>query len=256
MPEWLVNSILIALVIWPLIQIERWIHQHVQGLGLLITENPQAAVLIYYLAFAPGVLLHELSQYGLAKLLGVKVKQFKLWPEEQKGGVIRLGLVEIDQRRTDEVRATLVGIIPLVTGIAAIALIGNWRYDFNALFAALGTGDLPTIVQGVGAFMSAPDFWLWFYLLFAIANAMLPEEHDRINWWIIVGPVAGLIVFLLVLDLGILVQAWLEGPFTALTEAVSFALITALVIDFFMWGVLSLVELFFSRVLDRELEYS
>ncbi|MGF1506614.1 MAG: hypothetical protein ACFB51_15995, partial [Anaerolineae bacterium] len=255
MPEWAVNCILIAISIWPLIRIERWIHRHVQGLGLLLTNNPQAAVLIYYLIFVPGVALHEVSQFLLAKLLGVEVKQFRIWPEDQQG-VIRLGLVEIDQRKTDTVRATLIGVIPLVTGIAMIAWIGNARFDVEILFTALSTGDLPTIAEGIREFLRAPDFWLWFYLLFAFATAMLPEEHDEINWWIIVAPAAGLIVFLLVLDLGILVQAWLEGPFTLLTEAVAFALWMSLGIDAFMWALLSVAEFIFSRILQRELEYN
>jgi hypothetical protein len=208
MPDWIISWITIGLVILPLRSLERWIHKHVQGLGLLLTNNPQAAVLIYYLSLFPGVFLHELSQWLLAKVLRVKVKQFRIWPETQKGGgLIRLGLVEIDPK-TDTIRATLVGIIPMVTGIAALALIGTTRFDTAPLLESLATGDVPTIAAGVRAFTAAPDFMLWAYLIFAFANAMLPEPHDEINWWMIIGPVAGITVFLLVLDLGILIQAW------------------------------------------------
>jgi hypothetical protein len=255
MPNWLIPWIVVAIIIWPLRQLEGWMHKHIQGLGLLITNNPQAAVLVYYLLLLPGVVLHEGSQWVLAKLLRVKVKKFRLWPEKQRGGVIRLGLVEIDSN-IDTFRETLVGIVPLVTGVAVIALIGSLRFDTSVLMAAVATGDLPTIFAGISAFVSTPDFWLWVYLVFSIANAMMPEEHDEINWWMIAGALAAVTVFLLVLDLGILLQAGLEGPFAQIARWLSLAFVISLVIDLLVMGIISLMEVIFSRVLGRELEYS
>lgn len=253
-PGWLIPWIVAALAVWPLAVLERWIHRHIQGLGLLLTNNPQAAVLIYYVVLLPGVFLHEVSQWVLAKLLRVRVKRFRLWPEEQRGGVIRLGLVEIDPG-TGPVRSTLVGMIPLVTGVAAITLIGGARFNTDLLLAALGSGDVPTMMAGIKAFTAAPDFWLWVYLVFAIANAMLPEEHDRINWWLLVGAAAVITVVLLLLDLSILLQAWLEGPLAHIAGWLSFALVTAVGINLFMMALIALAEAVFSRVLNRELEY-
>lgn len=253
MPNWLVPWIVAALAIWPLVLVERWVHRHIQGLGLLLTNNPQAASLIYYLALLPGVVLHEGSQWVLAKLLGVKVKKFQLWPDKQ-GGSVRLGLVEID-RKTDRIRATLVGMVPLVTGVAAITLIGSARFDLQLLTDGLGSGDFPTLFAAIGEFISVPDFWLWVYLVFAIANAMLPEEHDRINWWLFLIAGGAITGILLLLDLGILLQVWLDGPLTRLAEWLSFALVLALVLDLFVMGLLALSELVFSRLLGRQLEY-
>ncbi len=255
LPEWLAYWMLAAILIAPLVWVERWIHRHIQGLGLLITNDPQAAVLIYYIALFPGVFLHEASQWVLAKLLRVQVKKFQLWPEKQKGGVIRLGLVEIDSKNTDTVRATLVGMVPMITGIAAIALIGSTRFDIRILADAFSSGDLPTMMQGIGQFFSAPDFWLWAYLVFSIANAMLPEEHDEINWWLLGGVFAGMLAFLLILDLGILVEAFLEGPFTWLGEFLSLALGIAMFIDLSVIALLALTEWIFKEFFDREVEY-
>jgi len=254
MPQWIVPWIIIAAVIWPLRQVEGWIHKHIQGLGLLITNNPQAAVLIYYLSLLPGVILHESSQWVLAKALRVKVKKFQLWPDRQRGGLIRLGLVEIDGK-TDIIRTSLIGIIPMVTGIAAIALIASANFNTQALVTALSSGDMPTIFAGIGEFMSTPDFWLWIYLVFTIANAMLPEPHDEINWWIFLGLFAGVVVFLLVLDLSILITAGLEGPLARLSQWVSLALLLAFGLDLCVMGLIAFSEWLFSRLLNRELEY-
>lgn len=255
MPEWIVPWIIVGLVIWPLIQVERWIHKHIQGLGLLLTNNPQAAVLVYYVSLLPGVVLHETSQWLLAQILRVKVKKFSLWPEKQsRSKLIRLGLVEID-RKTDTVRTTLIGVIPLVTGITVIALIVGLRFDLTVLLDSLASGDLPIIISGLGAFTSAPDFWLWTYLIFAVGNAMLPEPHDEINWWLIGGIMAGIVVILLVLDLSILLLAGLEGPLADVAKWTSLALLMTLSIDLIGMGLIFTMEVLFSRLLGRRLEY-
>ncbi len=253
MPDWLIPWIIVAVVIWPLIKVEEWIHKHIQGLGLLITDNPEASVLIYYLVLLPGVVLHELSQWVLAQLLRVKVKKFQLWPDKQ-GKRIRLGLVEIDSK-TDDLRATLVGMVPLVSGVTALVLIGRARFDVHTLFAGLGTGDLPTAMAAIRTFTSAPDFWIWVYLAFAIANAMLPEEHDRVNWWLFIAPMAGIAAVLLLLDLGILLEAWLDGPLTAIGEWLSFGLALALGIDLFMMALIAILEEVVGRLMNRVATY-
>lgn len=253
MQQWLLPWIIAGLAVWPLVHVERWIHKHIQGLGLLLTNNPQAAVLIYYLSLLPGVVLHESSQWLLAQILRVRIRKFELWPQKQ-GKLIRLGLVEID-KRTDFVRATLIGMVPLASGVAMISLIGSVRFDTGMLLDAVATGDLPTIVQGLNTFIAVPDFVFWLYLIFAIANAMLPEPHDRINWWLPVGAMAAVTLFLLLLDLNIVLRTLLEGPLAKLAQWLSFALVTALVIDLIMMGIISIAEFAFSRILNRELEY-
>jgi len=255
MPEWVIPWIVAAVVIYPLIRVERWIHRHIQGLGLLLTNNAQAAVLIYYLILFPGVFIHELSQWLLAQALRVKIKKFRLWPEEQQK-VIRLGLVEIDQRRTDMYRSTAIGIIPLVVGVIIVSLIARAHFDIQPVLNGLQTGDLTLIGPGIKQLTSAPDFWLWFYLVFAIANAMLPEPHDEVTWWLPVVGVAILAAVLIVLDNTILLVAFLDGPLLIFAQMLSITLVTALVIDLFMMFVLWAAEEIFSRVLNRELEYS
>ncbi|MBN1427663.1 MAG: hypothetical protein JXB07_04705 [Anaerolineae bacterium] len=254
MPEWVISWVLVAVSILLLRPTIRWLHKHIQGLGLLITNNPRGAMLIYYLLLVPGVFLHEGSQWIMSKILRVKIKKFRLWPEKQRSGVIRLGLVEIDGN-TDVVRATLIGIVPLVVGIGAIALIGGRRFEPGALIDALATGDLPTIFAGLGVFLSAPDFWLWVYLVFAIANTMLPEEHDAINWWLIVGALVGLAIVLWILDLSILIKAGLDGPLAQMAASMSMALILSLCIDWTVMGLIWALERLLPRWLDREIEY-
>ncbi|MCC6905954.1 MAG: hypothetical protein IT326_08940 [Anaerolineae bacterium] len=255
-PGWLIPLLISAGAIGLLIPQERRLHRRIQGVALLVTNNPQAAVLVYYICLLPGVMVHEVSQWLLARLLRVKVLKFSLWPEQQKkkGKPILLGLVNIDPA-TDDLRESLIGIIPLVSGLALLALIGNTRFNLDLLESMLLSGDLPLMARGIGQFLATPGILLWLYLMFAIANAMLPEHDDTINWWYLIGIAAGLVAILLVLDLGILLNAWLDGPFTLMLDWISAALVMVYLTNLLATGLLQLLETIMSRIFNRELEY-
>lgn len=164
----------------PLVLLERWIHQHIHGVALLATRHDDAAVLLYALPLLPGVLLHEFSHWLAARLLGVKTAGMSLLPQRQRDGHVRLGSVTIYQ--TDVVRASLIGVAPLISGSLAVLAMGQWVFGVGALGQALQLGKVEVITPALVAALSAPDMWLWLYLLFAVANAMLPSESDRETW--------------------------------------------------------------------------
>ena len=256
MPEWVIPWLLAGLAVWPLRRVERWIHKHIQGLGLLVTNDPRSAVLFYYIMLVPGVILREVTQWLVAQVLRVKVKKFRLWPEQKgKSGPLRLGLVEIDHKNTDNVRATLIGITPLAVGVVVLGLIGSRVMDTSAFLVSLQNGDVPTILRGFGALMNTPDFWVWVYVIFTVANAMLPEEHDQISWLVLVVPFVVLTVSLFLLQLGVVARAILDGPLADLARLLSLALIMALVIDLFFMAVIAILEAVLGRLLGREVEY-
>ena len=90
----------VAPIIWVVITlvilflIERWIHRHMQGIAFLITGSVQWSVLLYALILFPGVLLHEVSHWIMANLLGMRTGKFSVWPSIQPDGTVRLGYVE------------------------------------------------------------------------------------------------------------------------------------------------------------------
>ena len=77
-----------------LLLLQRWIHAHLHGLSLLLTGKPERAVYIYALVLFPGVLLHELSHWLAATLLGVRAGRFSVMPRHRPDGTIQLGYVE------------------------------------------------------------------------------------------------------------------------------------------------------------------
>jgi hypothetical protein len=163
-----------------LVALERWIHQHIHGVAYLFTRNKDAAILLYAVPLFPGVVLHELSHWVMAKLLGVKTGGISLLPKRDRSGHIRLGSLVIE--RTDAIRASLIGIAPLFSGSLVVLYIGYRMIGVGALGNALLTGSIAAIASSFGALLRVPDMWLWLYLLFAIANAMLPSPSDRETW--------------------------------------------------------------------------
>jgi len=179
MSDWQALLAVIATLI-PLVLLERWIHQHLHGIGLLLTGNQDAAVLLYALPLLPGVLLHELSHWLVAKLLGVKTAKMSLLPKRQRGGRVQLGAVIV--QKTDVVRASLIGIAPLVSGSLVVLVIGQRTLGVGLLGEALRNENLGVIFSAWLTALRAQDMWLWLYLLFAVANAMLPSPSDRETW--------------------------------------------------------------------------
>jgi len=197
-----------------LMLIERWIHRHLQGVMLLLTGDLDVAAVLYALPLLPGIILHELSHALSAVLLGVRVGRISIRPK-RAGQRIQLGFVPVE--KTDVVRASLIGLAPLLTGSAVILLTGYWIFGLDAMGAALAAGDGPSLVAGMQEALGVSDSWLWAYVIFAVSNTMLPSRADRQAW-------TPVIIFLLLI--GALV--WAAGLGPALIEEAAAPLATAL----------------------------
>ncbi|HEY9076735.1 MAG TPA: hypothetical protein VIO61_09380 [Anaerolineaceae bacterium] len=191
-----VGWLLLSLV--PLLYLQRWLHREIQLVFLYLTNSPQVSLIIFSLLFFPGVFLHELSHFLMAKLLGVKTGRVSLFPKPTRDGKLQLGFVET--ARTDFLRDAMIGTAPLITGGLLVYILGSTRLGMTQLVTFLSRGDLQSFWQGMLHLPSLPDFWLWFYLAFVISSMMLPSAADRRAWM----PVTLVI-------LGVLVIAMLAG---------------------------------------------
>ena len=119
---------LLLILFGALVLLKQWITKHIQGIGLLLTQDGQIALLIYFSLILPGVVLHELSHALTAWVLGVKVGKLSIGIKtgrtgKRKRGPVALGSVEI--ARTDPFRSSLIGLAPLVAGSIVVLLIGS-----------------------------------------------------------------------------------------------------------------------------------
>jgi hypothetical protein len=170
-------AVALVATLLPLLWAYRWITRALQELSMRWVGDPDVALVLYFVVVLPGVVLHELSHLAMALLLRVKVLGFSLGPRRQgQGGRVSLGSIRVG--KVDPVRGGLIGLAPLLGGSAVLLLVGSQVLGVGELARALDGQGLEGLLSGVGRVLSVADSWLWFYLIFAVANAMLPSESD------------------------------------------------------------------------------
>jgi hypothetical protein len=174
--SWLPLVALVATLL-PLLWIKRWITQHMQELSLRWLDDPDVALAVYFVVVLPGVVIHELSHWLVATVLGVRVRGFSIGPV-RKGRTRRVSFGSIRVANVDPVRGSLIGVAPLWGGSAVILLIGNLVLGVGDLAQTMAGQGLAGIPAGLEQLIHVADFWLWLYLIFAVSNAMLPSESD------------------------------------------------------------------------------
>lgn len=187
----------------PLVYLQRLLHREIQTVILLLTRSRELTIGLFSVLFFPGVFLHELSHFLMAKLLRVQTGRFSLIPHPMSDGRLQMGYVETE--RTDVFRDSLIGLAPLITGTAFVAYAGVYRFQLHSLWNVLVDGQIELFWAGLGLVPAVPDFYLWFYLTFAVASTMLPSESDRHAWLPLGLWVAGVLVLAVVAGAG----AWM-----------------------------------------------
>ena len=240
-----------------LLLLQRWIHTHLHGLSLLLTGHPDRAVIVYALVLLPGVFLHEASHWLAATFLGVRTGSFSLIPRRQADGSVQLGYVEYYRGRTlDPVRESIIGGAPLIAGTAVILLIGLRIFNVTELATAVQSGQAESLSIALTQLYQTPDFLVWLYLIFAIANGMMPSKSDRRAWpaFIITMIVLAGIVYLL--GLSDRVMAGLAHPVSLMFGYLGLAFSLAISVDLFFMGVIALLEMIVSRVKGISVVYT
>ncbi|WKZ34679.1 MAG: hypothetical protein QY332_13745 [Anaerolineales bacterium] len=167
-------------MLMPLAVLQRLLHREIQAVILLITRNPQLTVGLFSVLFFPGVFLHEFSHFLMAKLLRVPTRQISLLPQSLSNGRLQMGYVETGE--TDILRDSLIGLAPLIAGTSFVAYAGIHQLQLHMLWNVLRDGQVDLFWMGLGLLPAVPDFYLWFYLTFAVSSTMLPSESDRHAW--------------------------------------------------------------------------
>jgi hypothetical protein len=248
-------------ITFPLLLIlQRWIHRHLRGVALLITGRMEWAVLLYAVILFPGVLLHEVSHWVTAKLLGVRTSSFSIIPQMQPDGSVQLGYVEYYRgRNLGAVREGIIGAAPLVTGTLAILLIGIYIFGVTDLAVAIRSGDIQQLTRALGDVFSAPDFLVWLYLIFAISNAMMPSESDRRSWPAFLLITGGILLVIAILniffDFQEALMSGLIAPLTTMLGYLGLAFSLAIGVDLVFMFFIGVLEQIISRLKGVEVVY-
>ena len=177
----------------PLIFLQRALHREVQAIFLILTRRANLTTVLFSVLFFPGVFIHELSHFLMAKILFVP------------NGTLRLGYVEVS--KADILRDSIIGMAPLIAGGLFISYAAIYKLNLLPLWDALRAADFGTFWTGLAMLPSLPDFPLWFYLTFAVSSTMLPSASDR-NAWL---PLAGTITLLVAIAIFSGAGEWMLG---------------------------------------------
>src|SRR5581483_4139219 len=107
--------------------LQHWLQQHIQGFTFAVTGNPGCAVRALFLLLLPGVLLHELSHWVVANLLGVRTGRISIGLGKMRGKHFSLGSVTVE--RSDPLRESLIGLAPFISGLLAIWALMGFGFD-------------------------------------------------------------------------------------------------------------------------------
>jgi hypothetical protein len=211
--------ILLLVLIIPLVFLQRGLHREFQAVFLISTRHETVTLWLFSLLFLPGVILHELSHFLSAKLLGVETGRFSLIPQALPDGRLQLGYVETAQ--SDIVRDSIVGVAPLIVGCLFIAYAAIYKMHLLELWDLLRAGQVQLVMTGLRILPAISDFWLWFYLTFTVSSTMMPSASDR-HAWLPLSIFAGiLLVLAIVAGAGPWMLANLAPPLNAFFKSVS-----------------------------------
>ncbi|MGE5225204.1 MAG: hypothetical protein ACM3PY_22425 [Omnitrophica WOR_2 bacterium] len=208
--------------------LQRLLHREIQAVFLLITRHIEIALSLFALFFFPGVLLHEFSHYVVALLLGVPVGRFSLVPQvlpaqadRPAGKPARLQLGFVETSSTDILRDALIGTAPLVFGGLFITYAGLVQLGLDQLWNGFLYGGKEVMIQNLEIVHARPDFWLWFYLIFAVSSTMMPSASDRRAWIPIILAISLLLALSLLVGAGPWLEVHVAPPFNQALRALS-----------------------------------
>lgn len=224
--------------------LSRQVGVQVQKVILGTTRNPTLPMLTLFLLLLPGIVLHEGAHWLMARLLGLKTGKFRVWPQIQGK---RIGMGSVSVQRGQLWQDSLVGMAPLLVGSTLTAIIGTQIFAAEQIAHAFAQGRWG---EGAAAYMAAfgmADGAVWAYLLFAIANAMMPSASDREPLKPLLVYIVGLAIIYVIFGLPLepltAILNWLTPYVAALTSSLIFTIL----LDAIILAALSVVETLFNR---------
>ncbi len=204
---WLLAAALLLVVL------QRSLHREIQAFFLILTRRTGLTEVIFALIFLPGVFLHELSHFVMAKLLWVPTGRFSLFPQALPNGKLRLGFVETASGGF--IRDAFIGAAPLVTGSLFVVYVAIYRFHLLPLWDFIRLAGWNGFWTGLAAVPKTPDFWIWFYLTFTVSSTMMPSESDRHAWLPLGGLALALLGIAILAGAGPWMLANLANPFNS-----------------------------------------
>jgi hypothetical protein len=185
------------------------------GSSLLLFRTTKPGLYLFSILVLPGTILHELSHWLTAELLGVRTGAITILPslsgqtkEEQLGSVATA--------KTDPLRGFLIGIAPLLTGLLALVILGQLKFSLLTAYGIMVVGNSMLISRAdratwpvVIVLALLATIVLWRYNLALPSNLINSSISifSQLNW--VLGLTAG--VNLVMICVSLLLRRGIEG---------------------------------------------
>jgi hypothetical protein len=169
------HSLIFILVLVALFVLSRQVNQAIFQIVFRVTHSRTIAISWLSLILFPGTVIHELSHYFTANILGVPTGKITLIPEIAQKNVINLGSVNVAV--TDPVRRLIIGLAPEINGLIGLSVIS---YFLPNIWQKIN------FTQPLSNFQTANFYILiaLIYLAFTIANCMFSSRSDLKGLWV------------------------------------------------------------------------
>ncbi|MCY4539482.1 MAG: hypothetical protein OXE52_14785 [Chloroflexi bacterium] len=222
-------------------------HQHIFKVGWLLTHNRKTTVIFYYTAFLPGIVLHELCRWLAAGILNVRATRSAQLPEHDEIGELQLSLIQVSPH-ANALKRLIIEVAPLFVALTALWLIATDILDLESSLRLATGGGVADVGRTFDSLVRQTDFWLWFYLIFAIANTMLPPISREVrNRRRVISALVLTGAFVIGLGSNIEGMAILGSIVRGLVSSLSFILFATSIINVVMVLALGLIEAVIER---------
>ncbi len=150
------------LLVWLISSLRSRLVFELSGLSLLIFGNAIPGKWVYSVIFLPGTILHELSHFLVAEILGVRTGTIEVLPEfHEKSDSLSERLGSVQTAKTGPIRSFLIGAAPFITGLAILWVLGSILSS-----STLSNWYLGLLIYGIAV----------------VGSSMLLSKEDRRAW--------------------------------------------------------------------------
>ncbi len=238
----------------PLFLFQRSLHKELQEFFLLLTRRRDISLVLFSVIFLPGVFLHEISHFLMAKLLRVKTGKFSLIPQNLGNGRLRLGYVETEE--VEFIRDALIGLAPLLTGMLFLGFIGKEKLGFLTLWDAISTLDIRTILNTLKGTVAQPNYWVWFYASVSISSTMMPSASDRRAWIPLLLAVISIVIVGIVVGFGPILLASVIQPVNNASKSIALVFAFSTVVQLVVLIPIMVCKMVISKITRVEIKRS
>jgi len=246
--------VVLGITVFLLLRVLYSLRRHLFGIGYVATKRKGAAAILYIAALFPGILLREVSRWFVAGLVRVPPAFITPTPRVDNDGMIDARIFHF--ATFNPVYAAMIAAAPFLSGLAVVWLIAYPILNLPGLLALITTQQPEAFQTAVGLLFSRADLLIWLYILFGVANNMLPTTAELRATWFVWALAAIFFGLLAVIGLwGAIIQL-LQGPVAGLAYILAAIFGLALGIDVIALVGILMIEAALSRVTRRQVQYT